>query len=342
MTEEEILSIPNSEPERLFPNSEEDAKAVFRKLLLKWHPDVNKSKNSGKIVEHIRQLYDLVNSKIKNKTWAEPNTLVLKGADSKIRTIKYLRKRAFELGEVAYGKRVLCYIVDNSAKDLFGRGLETIKHSFVYKDDKLKKEIEKYLPVVLDNFETSDGKSVLVLAKTPDVFLLQDVIDFLGPIDPKHVAWIMSSLHNLACYMRTIGITHNAISTTTCFISPKFHSVLLYGGWWYSQTAGKNLVALPAHSKNNCPSDIFDKKIADPVLDLTLIKQVGLECLGDSTGMNLLHDDSFPKPFINFLRNSNNGNAFEEYKKWEKVRDKSFGERRFVEMTVKDSDIYKE
>lgn len=307
-----------------------------------WHPDLNKKPEASKVAAHIQKLYDSVEPKIKAGTWAAPNTIVLKGVDGKTRTIKYRRKRAFELGEMVYGDRVLCYIVRPDAKDLFGRGLETIKHSFAYKDDKIKEEIERYLPAVLDSFETTDGSNVLVLAKTPDVFLLQDVIDFMGPLDPKHVCWIMSCFHNLACYLRTIGMTHNAISTTTCFVSPQHHSGLLLGGWWYSQYTGKNLVAMPGHSANNCPPDILKTKIADPRLDMALIRQMGLDCLGDSTGVNLLHDGKTPRPLVDFLRLTSDGNAFKDYKKWEKVRSDSFGKRRFVEMKVDSSDIYKE
>lgn len=337
-----ILAIPESQPERLFPNSEDEAKKLFRDMAKQWHPDVNKDPKAQEVFDRLHNLYEKVLEKIKNKTWSKPGELSILGKDGKTRVIKYRRKRAFELGEMAYGNGVLCYIVRPDAKDLFGRGLETIKHSFTYKDDKIKGEIERYLPAVLDSFETDDGSNVLVLAKTPDVFLLQDVIDFMGPLDPKHVCWIMSSFHNLACYLRTIGMTHNAISTTTCFISPKYHSGLLFGGWWYSQYTGKNLIAIPGHSANNCPSDILKSKIADPRLDMALIRQMGLDCLGDPTGVNLLHDGKTPRPLVDFLRLPSDGDAFKDYKKWEKVRSDSFGKRRFVEMQVEASDIYKE
>lgn len=337
-----ILAIPESQPERLFPNSEDEAKSLFRDMAKRWHPDVNKDPQAQAVFDRLNKLYDNVLDKIRNKTWSKPGELSILGKDGKTRVIKYRRKRTFELGEMAYGNGVLCYIVRPDAKDLFGRGLETIKHSLTYKDDKIKREIERYLPAVLDSFETDNGSSVLVLAKTPDVFLLQDVLDFMGPLDPKHVSWIMSSFHNLACYLQSIGMTHNAISTTTCFISPTYHSGLLFGGWWYARKTGSDLIALPGYSAKNCPTDIIKSKIADPRLDLSLIRQMGLDCLGDSTGVNLLHDGKTPKPLVNFLRLSSNGNAFEDYKKWEQVRSDSFGKRRFVEMKVEASDIYKE
>jgi hypothetical protein len=122
---------------------------------------------------------------------------------------------------MVYGDRVICYIVKPDYKDLFGQYMETVKYGFKYENDDMKREIEKYLPAVLDNFETDKGDHVVVLSKTPDVFLLKDVLDFYkGEIPPKHVAWITSSLCNLACYLRYTGLTHNGISEMTCFVSP--------------------------------------------------------------------------------------------------------------------------
>lgn len=344
MDSSSILSIPETQPEKLFPNSESEAKLLYRKLMLEWHPDHNNSNISSTVSAHIQKLYSLAINKIKSGTWMLSGALVLNGEDGKERTVKYRKKRSFELGEMVYGDRVLCYVVRPEFSDIFGRAVETIKHSFTYKDDKMKEEMEKYLPVILDTFKTKEGSNVLVLSKTPDTFLLQDVIDACnGAIDPKHVAWITSSFLNIACYLRLLGLTHNAFSTTNCFISPKFHSGMLFGGWWYSQVAGKKLIALPKASINIAPYDISKNKEATLVLDLCLIRQLGLDCLGDPTGINLLHSDKVPKPMLEFLRGTSEGNAVKDYKHWQETSlISSFGKRRFVEMDIKASDIFKE
>jgi serine/threonine protein kinase len=339
-----ILSIPENQPERIFPNSEDEAKSVFRKLIKEWHPDHNKSSEAQQVTSHLQKLYDEVIGRIQKGTWSLPNTLTFKGVDGKVRTVKYRRKRSFELGDFAYGDRVVCYVVKPDCKDLFGRGLETIKHGFKYENKEMEEEISRYLPNPLDSFETQDGHMVLVLSKTPDVFLLQDVLDhFGGTIDPKHVAWIVSCMLNLACYMRYAGITHNALSTTNLFISPQFHSMVILGGWWYSQKVGKKLEALPRMSADIAPMEMLADKIADHKLDLMLVRDIGLELLGDSSGSTLLHDGKTPQPLVNFFRSITDGNAFQEYERWtKKILIDSFGKRRFVEMKIEASDIYKD
>lgn len=338
-----ILNIPESQPERLFPNSEDDAKALFREMAKQWHPDINKDPQAQAVFERINKLYDNVIDKIKNKTWSKPGLFTITGKDGKVREIKYRRKHSFELGEMVYGDRVICYVVRSEYKDLFGQYLETVKHCFKYENDNMKKEIGRYLPEILDNFETDKGDFVVVLAKTPDVFLLKDVLDFYnGEIDPKHVAWIMSSLYNLSCYLSYAGLTHNAISEMTCFVSPKYHSVMIFGGWWYSRRIHSKITALPKFSLEIASSDMLKTKISDPSLDLRLIRQLGLTLLGDPSGSSIIHTNKVPKPMLDFLRGITQGNARQDYANWEKYRDKSFGERRFVEMDIKANDIYKE
>jgi hypothetical protein len=208
----------------------------------------------------------------------------------------------------------------------------------------MREEVKKYLPDILDVFYVEDGRNVVVLNKTPDVFLLQDIIDFHhGKIPPKHVAWIGSSLHNIACYLKFIGYTHNGLTASNYFISPRYHSGLLLGGWWYAKKVGDKLVALPKAAIQVADPDIIKSKIAHPSLDLAMIRQLGLNCLGDPSGINLLHSNDVPKPLINYLRSYHGDDAYKDYHHWQKkVLFPSFGERRFVEMKVEISDIFKD
>jgi hypothetical protein len=153
----------------------------------------------------------------------------------------------------------------------------------------------------------------------------------------------LSSIYNISCYLKCFNICHNAISANNCFVSPKYHSVMLLGGWWYSCRKDDNIVALPKVSFKTCPPDILNTKIADHRLDLLLIRQLGIYCLGDDTGMDLLTRKDVPKSLTVFLRSSSSGDALKDYSYWQKeVLPNSFGKRRFVEMDVKGSDIFQE
>lgn len=340
---DEILSISENFPEKIFPNNEDESTKVYRSLMKEWHPDKNKDENANQVSSHLSKLYEIALKRIKENSWREPYTLLFKCKDKKERSLRYKKIRDFELGKMAYGEKTVCYIVNSKSKDLFQNGIETIK-KLSYKDDKMKKEMEKYLPFILSVFETTEDESVVVLSKESDVFLLQDIIDFYkGSIDPKHTAWVLSSAYNISCYLRYAGICHNAISANNYFISPKNHSGMLLGGWWYSCRKDDKIIALPKNSVKNCPPDILSSKTADHRLDLLLIRQLGLHCLGDDTGMNLLTRKDISKHLVDFLRSSSSGDAINDYSYWQKeVLPNSFGKRRFVEMKIKSSDIFQE
>jgi hypothetical protein len=194
---------------------------------------------------------------------------------------------------------------------------------------------------VLSEFATETAH-VVVMKKTADVLSLRDVLThFKGRIDERHVAWMMSALLNIACYWQYAGIAHNAVSLDTCFISPKHHTVLVLGGWWYSRPIGGKMIAAPSHTINYAPHDLLTKKVADIRTDLEMIKALGRQLLGDVTGMRLASDKSVPQPMARWLKQAASDNAVDEYRIWKKkILHDSFDDRRFVELAVTSNDIY--
>ena len=182
----------------------------------------------------------------------------------------------------------------------------------------------------------------MVLKKDPDMILLRDVLNHQkGKIEPVHAAWMVSRLHNFGCYLQWAGLTHNAISVDTCFISPKDHAIGLYGGWWYAAKEGDKLKALPPKTVAVTPPSILDNPKATARIDMALIRATGREILGDATGMRLIGDKTIPKPFSQWVNGASSGDANQDYKIWSSdVLIKSFGARRFVEMKLTPNDIY--
>lgn len=337
-----ILAIPLSEPERLFTGAKDQAKAEYRELIKQWHPDRTASAEAMDVAAHINRLYDTALIKIEAGSWHAPGHLLLKGTDGKTRRIRYRKKHAFELGEMFYGDTAIIWLVRIEYADLFENARRMID-GLHYRDQAMKAEIARYMPQVRTVFETIDGFA-MVLNKTPDTFLLRDILDALnGKIDAKHVAWMQSSIHNIACYLDYAGLTHNAISPDTMFVSPKYHSCSLLGGWWYSAKAGSRLNALPPPAHAIAPPDVLKAKRADPKLDLTLIRAMGRELLGDRSGMTLIESKAAPRPMIDFLRQPTTGLAQRDYALWrDPTLTKSFGARRFVELAISPSDIFKD
>ena len=98
-----------------------------------------------------------------------------------------------------------------------------------FADGRMAAQLQPGLPEIAARFETADRLALaLVLRKAPDLLLLSDVLaHFNGRMDARQVAWIISSLLNLACYLDYARLAHNAILTDAVFISPPRHSSAL-------------------------------------------------------------------------------------------------------------------
>lgn len=343
MTAVQILAI--TEPGRLFTGEEAALKREYRHLALLWHPDLCRDRFAENVLPHINDLYREAREKLDMGIWEAPGLTTLTDATGRVYRIRYRKRRSFELGEMLIADSIVAFLVAPEHSEFFDNAVR-MTGSFPYASDDMRREVTRYLPVLKKVFEARDGRLVMVLEKEPGLFLLRDLLDHyavtgLPPEWPRHVAWIQSTLHNLACYLEYAGLTHNDISPDTYFISPARHSGALLGGWWYAGSAGGRLKGVTARTYNLMPPDVRADGIADSRVDLELVRSVGRELLGDVTGMKLLTTRPAPEPMLDWLRHPASGNARDDYRLWrERVLTESFGPRRFVEMTVGADEIY--
>lgn len=334
-----ILGIPDDKPEMLF-SAPDKITDEHRALVKKWHPDHNKDSGDSDVIARINLLVAKARAKVKAGKWDKPGEISIRGTDNILRKMRFRREAAFEIGHSYYGRSALTYLVRKPDADLARNAIQKFG-AFTYPDAKIRGEIEKYLPKVVSKFTSAeDGSEIIVLLKSKDVFSLDDVLTFFGgKIEPRHVAWIMNSLYNTLCYFEISGIAHNGIGSDTVFISPQYHTSMIYGGWWYSSYFGEKLVALPPLSHKFAPPQDIRSKISGPRIDLTLARVLGRKLLGDITGVSL-HKSGVPAPMVQFLRNPAGNSARADYAAWGKALADSFGKRRFVKMEITESDIY--
>lgn len=338
LTADHILAIPLTEPERLF-SAPEAAKAEHRELVRHWHPDLNRAPLAAKVAAHVNALYEAAAAMIARGKWQRPNEIELVGTDGKPRRIKYRKRHTFELGEMLIGARILAFIVDRRHEDFLIDGLRMIG-SIRFPTNQMRTDLEKYFPKVEKHFDTADH-SVIVLSKTDDVVLLRDLIAQQGgKLDPRHACWVISSLLNLACFLEITGRTHNGLTPDTVFVSPKYHTALLLGGWWYAADVGKPIRALPPAVHKLASRGFLAAKKADHSLDLASIRAIGRACLGDEAGSGFRGRTDVPKPLADWLLLPGPKSAIKDYTIWPKVRTDSFGPRKFVPLTVSFDDVY--
>ena len=338
MTAQDILKC--TEPGEIFTEDAAQIKAEYTRLAKLWHPDYNgNSAESNEVMIKINALYERAMELILSGKWRKPGFLRLRCRDGKIRELKYRSESAFELGTMYICDSVVAYIVDSRFRELYINAEKRIK-GLKFADENMKAEMTKCLPEIISQFETMDGRLGMVVKKDPDLLLLADVLSYYnGKMPDRHAAWILGTLYNLACYLDYTGITINAISTGTYFISPKGHWGAMLGGWWFAVPTGAQMLGVPEKIYDILPPDVVNTRQGSIQTDLEAIRLAGRELLEDRTGMRL-EDYGIPGPLAVWLRGACADTAFEEYGRWRRVLDESYGARKFVTMELDADKVY--
>lgn len=326
MTSTEILRAKS--PGDLFPRDPVLAKKKYHELARLWHPD---AAGSAEVFDHIKKLYDkAVKALDEGLVWDGGNSSHIETVSKKHYDLHYFRKHTFELGVFYVGEKHVTYLVDKEHRDLFKNALAKI-NKLDFPSKKVEKEMAGYLPMKHTAFELSDGRLGLQIIKDKELILLRDVVDHAA-LDPKHVAWIVSRLHNLACYLHVSGLVHHEISLDTVFISPPDHGAALLGGWWYAKHAGSALKKVSKRTYGLLPWKSQVEKKATRLTDSELVRATGRELMGGR---------KTPKAVITYLSTVASGNAIKNFEEWSAILEKSFGPRRFTELKLTPEEIYK-
>lgn len=325
-------------PEQLYTGDSGLAKNEYRALAKRWHPD--HEGGNTEVFAHIKALFEQAEEKLKAGLWVTPGKMMITSIDGKTYELSFKKHHTIEIGDMYIGSRVIIYAVDKANDDLFKNGLARIK-SFKYPDGEVQKHLAGLLPKVRATVETVD-KHFMVIEKPEGVVLLKDLLaHYGGALDPKHVAWIVSRLYNLGCYLRWAGLAHNDLALETIFIEPTAHAAYLLGGWWFTSELGKKLMAVPGSLVKHAPSSLLTEKVGSASFDLELIKLLGRQLLGSESGNKLRLDKTLPRPMVNWLRTPTSGDSYAEFSTWKnKVLVDSFGARKFHKMDVTETSVY--
>lgn len=339
MTETEILAIPIGEPSRLFTGDFEIAKTEHRKLRAKWHPD-----RGGKVevFKHIDKLYEEAQMQLSKGAWVTPGLVVVQNEkDSSLRyEIRFLRKHDTEVGETYVGAQFVSYAFRLDCDDLATAFVKNIKALKFPTEKVLAAESRSYVPTIESVFSSNDRKWVVV-RKDVKLLCLRDVLNhFNGKVHDKHVAWIVSRMLALACYVGLVAkLQHADISPDTVFIDPAAHRASLLGGWGFATPLGHRIRALPSRSI----AAGLGPGIATPATTGALIRLTALDLLGGKgTGSNLLIDKSIPPPMLRFLRAPSSEHPLEDFDLWLAALNASYGARKFFELALTAQQVYKE
>jgi hypothetical protein len=338
---EGLLRIPPDQPERLFTGEASAAKGEYRRLLQDWHPDHSTDPRARDVLERIVSLYRTAQERFAAGEWRVPGMVDLRRDDGGRIRIRSRKAHAFATGTLHVGDTVASWLMPGEDADLHAAALRTIA-GLGYPDERTRESVSRYLPEVRGHGRTDKGLLISV-RKRPDEVLLADLVAHLGGRLPAvHAAWVVNRLLNIACYLGVSRRMHGAIGPETVFVSPPKHSAALLGGWGYAAPFGAPLVALPPLTHATMPPRVLAARVADPRVDLEMVRATGRIVLGDASGASLLHDDALPRPLALWLNQPAGRSATGDYEAWQRVLDESFGPRAFVELRASAAEIYPE
>lgn len=307
-------------PSELYSSNKAKMISQRRAYLKQFHPDkkpddIAYQKEAAAITDTINQLYQQGLKDIEAGIWPRKNQLVLEKTNGKKVFIQYLKSYPFELGNYYVSDQVITFVISKNYETFYQNYLKRI--TLTYPNQSFEEKISRCFPKLKTNFITQDHQYVIVLEKTEDVLPLREVLSYYhDKIPPKHVAWMISRLHNFTCALSYNGLAHNAIMIDTLFVSPAYHSMLLLGGWFYTVPIGEKMIGMPKDVYQILPHEIEATKQSNIQTDLESIRYVGRILLGDKNGTRLPDDPDIPPLFTNYIRGLAGKDAIKEYETW--------------------------
>jgi hypothetical protein len=319
LTAAEILRLRDHEAALLFPGDEDMVAMRYRKLAMIWHPDRNAGPQAAAVFARIAALHQCAT---RPRSAAQERRFRTRGGRSF--RFAWRSRRETDFGEVLVGRGHIAHVLAPGAHDLAARAGRIAPR---FADAGMRAQIEPLLPRTMARLDTADGL-VFVEGKRPDQVLLADLVR-LGPVDPRHAAWLTTRLLNLVCWLDHAGISHGALGPDTLLVSPERHELALTGPMLCAALFGTAFAALPERTLDLLPRLAADP-IADASVDLALVRQTVREALGDPAGTRLAADPALPSAFGQWLLLPPAASAQTDFAGWERARDAAFGPRRFV------------
>lgn len=319
-------------PEDLFRPTKVEIEATYRELVRRWHPD--RKDGDADVFRRVGELRAAAHKKLDDGLWGSLDRFVheytIKGRGPC--RLHYSFSRSFELGTAYISDTQVTFVVDGRHRALVDTAVATTR-GWRFASDRMKENSSRYLPGPFTVNETDDGRVVVSVEKGMGLLPLREVLlHFGGQLDARHVAWILSRLYDLVCYLSYSRVVHHDIAMDNLFIDPERHGVALLGGWWHAKVEGASLTTVPARTHKLLPWSVQKSKKASSRTDLELVRALGRELLG--VGPTLSFPSYVPAAMAAWLKAPSGGKSVDDYRGWTKTLEASFGPRRFVAMDL--------
>jgi len=254
------------------------------------------------MLTYLKNLHDKPSSAEAERLWDYAEQETFESESGTPISINYIFKSADEHADMYVTRNNVLYLFpEKYAKEagLINAGLSKIKYPAAD-----IKGLNRCFPVITGIYTLKNGSVLVSTSRGETVFPLS----MYGALSPRHVAWIISRLENIACVLEYSGLVHGGINIDNVFINPLTHEAVLYGGWY-------NVSDMPRIR-------VVNRDLCD--IRATARKQLGI------------NGEAIPKEMDDFLSEKPIRNAYDDFTAWDNVIEKGFGGHKFIKMNVTD------
>lgn len=325
-------------PSQLFPGDAAAVRRKFGELVRAWHPDHCARPEAADVFQHIVKCRDAVlrgEEGLQNVTFTRSSP-VATGQKPKFR-LDYIHAVRTECGTAYVSYDNVSYLVEPPHKAFAD---QAVAMRWNFPDKRVENEMTKYLPRG-NRVEHTTAGTLMVYRRNSDQMLLSDLLAYErkkgNPIPYQHVMWMISSLLNTCCYLEIQKTSHCALLPHYLLVSPDMHSVALTGPPMYATPFGTRPKAVPQEVLSLFPRlRTAGVVVEDSRVDLTLVRSMARQVLGQSNPALLARDTTLPEGLRKWLCSPAPASALKDYVAWEEAR----GKRTFTPYNSTASEMY--
>jgi serine/threonine protein kinase len=201
----------------------------------------------------------------------------------------------------------------------------------------------KHLPILLDHFQTEDGRVGLIfryLENTLDMHAILERPDYRNGVDRKHMVWMLNRLLSAIGYAHKNGIMHGNIEPAHLFVRGSDHNLFIVDWCWSIVRPRETADTFRINTDNFSAPEVAQKKSPTPASDLFSVGKCMIHILGGNVDTNEMPDsveDELQRFIQGFVLNSKlqrAQDAWQLHGQLDKLVKRLWGQKRFIPFTT--------
>lgn len=318
----------------IFERDQTRIKSAYHEYAKAIHPDICKLPGAEKAFDILNRMYKRAMDLIQTGTWDQTGKLYLDST----KTMSFLNEKPFELGTIYSGATQIAYVFDVGKEKWADRLLQS-GQLVSFKDNKMR---DIYKGRVSSNAKIKyilpDKRTAIVLEKKPEEYPMDLFLSaYRRRITTKDMAWMISRMVDLCCFLSICGIVHNGIEAGNLYICPNKHYICLYGGWQYATRIDEKMAGTTKNVYKLMPTSARTDKIATPITDMECVRDLFRTIVKDGY---LDFNSCVPQEIMKWIDAGSTDDPIYEYERWNQALDKAYGKRVFQVFSANADEIY--